>query len=184
MTKQHIYYFLLSCIALAACNVTKHVPEGDYLYTGGKVEIKDKDIKKKEKKVLEPDLTSLLRPKPNSSILGLRPKLWIYNITKNAKKGPLKWIKKYGEPPVLFSSVKVDYNRDLVTNRLENKGVVLATATSDPAVRRKKASLTYDAIAGPRYLIKSVNFTTESSVLGKAVHGTAERSFLKAGDSY
>lgn len=184
MTKQHIYYLLLGCMALAACNVTKHVPEGDYLYTGGKVEIKDKDIKKKEKKVLEPDLTSLLRPKPNSSILGLRPKLWIYNITKDAKKGPRKWIKKYGEPPVLFRSVKVDYNRDLVSNRLENKGFFLATTTSDTTIRRKKASLTYNALAGPRYLIKSVNFTTDSSVLGKAVHATGESSFLKVGDNY
>lgn len=184
MTKKHIHYFLISCVALAACNVTKHVPDGDYLYTGGKVEITDKDIKKKEKKVLEPDLTSLLRPKPNSSILGLRPKLWIYNITKNAKKGPLKWIKKYGEPPVLFSSVKVDYNRDLVSNRLENKGFFLATTASDTTIRRKKASLTYNAVAGPRYLIRSVNYTTDSSVLGKAVHATAENSFLKSGDSY
>lgn len=177
-------FLLLSALLLAACNITKYVPEGDYLYTGGKVKIEDKDIKKKEKKVLEPDLNSLLRPKPNTSILGLRPKLWIYNITKTAKKGPRKWIKKWGEPPVLFSTVKVDFNRDLIMNRLENKGFFKSIATADTTIKRKKASLTYHATAGPRYLISSVNFTTDSSDLGKAIHGTADKSFLKQGDNY
>ncbi|WP_235048343.1 translocation and assembly module lipoprotein TamL [Arcticibacter svalbardensis] len=185
MTKRYIKYFLILCVAfLAACNVTKNVPEGDFLYTGAKVKIEDKDVKKKDKKILEPDLTSLLRPKPNMSILGIRPKIWIYNITRNAKKGPLKWIKKYGEPPVLFSSVKVDYNRDIVSNRLENKGFFVANTSADTTIHGKKASLTYLATAGPRYLINTVNFTTDSSDLGKAVHATAEESQLKIGDSY
>ncbi|RXF71298.1 BamA/TamA family outer membrane protein [Arcticibacter tournemirensis] len=178
------YILLLFTSLLMACNVTKNVPQGDYLYTGAKVKIEDKDIKRKEKKILEPDLNSILRPKPNTSILGLRPKLWIYNITKTAKKGPRKWIKKWGEPPVLFSSVKVDYNRDLIVNRLENKGFFRAMATSDTSIRGRKASLTYPTTAGPRYLIRSVNFTTDSSDLGRAVSATAENTILKKGDSY
>ncbi len=178
------YILILFVLLFPACNITKYVPERDYLYTGAKVKIEDKDIKKKDKKVLEPDLKSILRPKPNTSILGLRPKLWIYNITKTAKKGPRKWIQKWGEPPVLFSSVKVDYNRDLIVNRLENKGFFRAMATADTSIKGKKASLNYHAFAGPRYMISSVNFTTDSSDLGKAVHATSRRSFLKTGHSY
>ena len=185
MTKKNISVFLLLTASLfTACNVTKNVPQGDYLYTGGKVEIDNKDVKKKTRKALEADLSSLLRPKPNSSILGLRPKLWIYNITRTAKKGPRKWIKKWGEPPVLFSSVKVDYNRDLVTNRLENKGFFQALTNADTSIRGKKASLTYHSNTGPQYLINSVAFNTDSSDLGRAVKGTAAGSLLKAGDSY
>lgn len=187
MTKKGLAYFLLlSTLLPMACNVTKNVPEGDYLYTGGKVKIddKNKDVRKKQRKELEADLTTLLRPKPNSSILGLRPKLWIYNITKTAKKGPRKWIKKWGEPPVLFSSVKVDYNRDLVTNRLENKGFFRAITTADTTIRRKKASLTYHSLTGPRYSIDSVHFAADSSDIGKAVTATAPNSLLKKGNSY
>ncbi|PWG79084.1 translocation and assembly module lipoprotein TamL [Pararcticibacter amylolyticus] len=184
MIKRYIACFLFSFALLSSCNVTKNVPERDYLYTGGKVKIDNKDVKKKQRKALEADLTSLLRPKPNSSILGLRPKLWIYNITKDAKSGPRKWIKKWGEPPVLFSSVKVDYNRDLVVNRLENQGFFRAMSTSDTTIRGKKAFLTYHASTGPQYMISSVKFMTDSSDLGKAVSATASRSMLKTGDSY
>lgn len=185
MIKKKINCFLsLILVLLSACNVTKNVPERDYLYTGGKVKIDNKDVKKKQRKALEADLTSLLRPRPNSSILGLRPKLWIYNITKDAKKGPKKWIKKWGEPPVLFSSVKVDYNRDLIVNRLENRGFFRAMSTSDTTIRGKKASLTYHAITGPQYMISNVKFNTDSTDIGKAVSATADQSLLKAGDSY
>ncbi len=184
MTKRAVLYTLLPLFVLASCNVTKNVPKGDYLYTGGKVKIEDKDLKKKQKKELQADLNTLLRPKPNTSILGLKPKLWIYNITKNAKKGPLKWIKKLGEPPVLFSKVKVDYNRDLVTNRLENRGFFQAYTTADTVIKKRKASMIYHAAAGPRYLIDSVNFVADSSALGKAIHNTAAHSLLKRGKNY
>ncbi len=85
MIKKLPYFFTLITLLTAACNITKRVPQGDQLYIGGKVEIDDKDIKKKEAKSLEADLTGLLRPKPNSSILGLRPKLWLYNISGKSK---------------------------------------------------------------------------------------------------
>src|SRR5690606_41080363 len=82
MIKRNILYLLLFILLGTACNITKKVPKNDYLYLGGKVKVEDKDIKKKDRKSLEEDLTGLLRPKPNSSILGLRPKLWLYNMAE------------------------------------------------------------------------------------------------------
>jgi outer membrane protein assembly factor BamA len=184
MNKKLIPYLIFMALLGLACNITKRVPQGDQLYLGGKVKIEDKKIKKSEQKSLEADLTALLRPKPNSSILGLRPKLWIYNISGKSNKGLRKLLKKFGEPPVLFSSVKVEYNRDLVANRLENRGYFRATVTADTTIRKKKAKLVYHALAGPAYIINSVAFEVDSSDIGKAVKATADKSFLKPGDSY
>lgn len=185
MIKRSITSVLVLSVVLAACNITKYVPEGDYLYTGGKVKIDNrKEVDKQNRKVLETDLSSLLRPRPNSSILGLRPKLWIYNISHKATGIPLRWIKKWGEPPVLFSSVKVDYNIDLITNRLENQGFFFADAVSDTTIRKKKASLTYHANTGPQYLIDSVVFEADSSDLGRAVVASAGKTMLKKGQPY
>ncbi len=185
MIRRSITCFLSLTVVLSACNITKYVPEGDYLYTGGKVKIENnKELKSSNKKVLESDLSSLLRPRPNSSILGLRPKLWIYNISHNATGIPLRWLKKMGEPPVLFSSVKVDYNIDLVTNRLENQGFFLATATSDTTLKKKKASLTYLATTGPQYMIDSVKFEADSSDLGKAIVATSPQTLLRKDQPY
>ena len=93
------------------------------LYVGGEVKVKDTIMSRKQRKALEKELEPLLRPKPNSKILGLRPKLWIYNIAGEPKKdrGFRYWLRnKVGEPPVLFSQVDLDYNADVLQNYAEN----------------------------------------------------------------
>jgi outer membrane protein insertion porin family len=187
MTKGFLYRFLfIITVALSACSTTKYVPENDKLYLGADVKIDDKDIKKQEKKALVEDLESITRPKPNSSILGIRFKLMLYGLRSESGKGIGSWIsRKFGEPPVLFSTVKVDFNRDLIANRLENRGYFRASDTTDTAFRGdKKVRLIYHATAGPQYRINTVKFTTDSSALGKAVSGTQANTFLKAGDAY
>jgi outer membrane protein insertion porin family len=76
------YLFILVTFLISACSTTKFLAPGQKLYTGGRVKIADKGIKKADSKALTSDLESLLRPKPNGSILGLRVKLWIYEKTK------------------------------------------------------------------------------------------------------
>ncbi|MGB4400121.1 MAG: hypothetical protein WBJ10_12190, partial [Daejeonella sp.] len=158
-------------LILSACSTTKYVPENDKLYLGADVKIDDKEINKSTKKVLEADLEALTRPRPNTSILGIRFKLMMYNMRNEKNKGLGSWLsRKFGEPPVLFSTVKIDFNRDLIANRLENRGYFRATDTVDTAFKGdKKVKLIYHATAGPQYMINSVKFTTDSSELGSAV---------------
>jgi len=185
MTRSKYYFILILAVFLSACSTTKYVPEGDHLYLGGKVKVEDKTVKKKQRKALETDLSSLLRPKPNSSILGIRMKLLFYNMRSKSGKGLGSWIsRKFGEKPVLFSQVKVDYNNDLIVNRLQNKGFFQSSATADSTMRKKKASMEYHARTGVQYVINSVSFSTDSSAIGKAVNATSKGSFLKSGDAY
>lgn len=178
-----VILFLLAVIS--SCSTTKYVPENDYLYTGADVKIEDKDIASKEKKLLRADLNSLVRPRSNSSLLGLKFKLMIYSLRSKSGKGLGSWIaRKFGEPPVLFSTVKIDYNRKVIASRLENRGYFRAVDTADTAIGKRKAKVIYYATAGPQYIINSVKFTTDSSDLGKAVSAQAASSVLKAGDPY
>ncbi|MDF3079195.1 MAG: hypothetical protein K0S09_3084 [Sphingobacteriaceae bacterium] len=172
-------------VLLAACSSTKYVPDNDHLYLGAKVKIDDKDMKRNERKDLEEDLGSLTRPKPNTRILGIPIKLLFYNMKSKSGKGIGSYFsRKFGEPPVLYSTVKVDFNLKLLANRMENKGYFRATDTVDSNIRNKKASLTYHIQAGPQYMISSVGFTTDSSDLGRAISATAPQSLLKVGNPY
>src|ERR1700749_1879033 len=96
--------FLLAALCLA-CNESKHLGARQTLYTANKVNIESSvPMKKKEKKALSSELSALLRPKLNGKILGIRFKLWIYNIagTPKKNKGFKYWLKnKVGEAPVL-----------------------------------------------------------------------------------
>ena len=182
------FLFALISLVFASCSAVKTVPEGDYLYLGATIKIKDPDnSKRKETKALVSELEGILRPKPNSRFLGIPFKLWIYNFWGNPEKeGGIgnKIRNKFGEAPVLFSSVDVNYNSKLLTNRLENRGYFRSTVSSDTTMRRKRAKLLFNAITGPQYTINSLAFTTDSSDLGKAINATSPQSFLKVGDAY
>ena len=87
MTGSKLYFLaLMTAILVVSCTGTKAVPEGDLLYTGAKVKLEGKDISKKTRKALLKELKELPRPKPNGSILGMRPKLFFYNLAGNVTK--------------------------------------------------------------------------------------------------
>ncbi|HZH01750.1 MAG TPA: hypothetical protein VEY32_11745, partial [Flavisolibacter sp.] len=93
-----------------ACSTTKHLPEGEKLYTGASVKLNASGTTVRQNKVLKSDLQGLTRPKPNSRFLGIPFKLGIYNLFRNAKPNSFfgKFRDKSGEPPVLLSSVDLN----------------------------------------------------------------------------
>src|SRR5581483_10863739 len=86
----------------SACTALKFVPKDEVLYTGSKFEIvTGKELKGKRKVIA--DTKDVLRPKPNSQFLGMRPALWLYYKigTPKKPKGVKNWLKtKLGQPPV------------------------------------------------------------------------------------
>jgi outer membrane protein insertion porin family len=177
---------IIGILFLSACNVTKRVPKGDALYTGASVKISDSTLSKKEKNKII-DLTERLpRPVPNSRFLGIPFKLLFYNMSGDPKKKGFirKFLRKIGQPPVLLSSVNVDYNAQVLTNYLENIGYFHAEGSGDTLVKRKRARATYTLTPGPVYTIQTVQFDVDSSALGKSIRNTLPGSLLKTGDHF
>lgn len=181
------YFVVLSLFFVFGCSNTKYLPEGELLYTGGSVKVKDSVIKKKDRKALEKELEGLLRPKPNKQLLGLRPKLWFYNIAGEPKKekGFRYWLRtKVGEEPVLFSKVDLDYNASVLRNFAENKGYFKTRVSADSTVRNKRATAEYIVVPKKRYIIKSVTFPDDSLPMSRIIGRSSRRSLLKVGNPY
>src|SRR6202012_1466274 len=144
------YLFIFSALFISACSNTKYLAPNQKLYTGGEIKIADKDMKKSDAKELKEDLSSLLRPQPNSSILGLRVKLWVYNKTRTNKRTGLKhYLNTHiGEPPVLVSSVDLEKNSSILQNRLQNVSYFLAQVVGDTLSKGKTAKAVYTVNAG------------------------------------
>lgn len=179
--------FAFSILLLAACNETKHLEPGQYLYVGSDVKINSTvGISKKKKAALKDEMKDLLRPKPNSSFLGIRFKLWVYNITGNPKRKGLRyWLKnKLGEPPVLASMNVFEKNRAVLQNRLENRGFFHDTVTLDTIVKSRKMTPVYTAEVGPQYTLRNISFPSDTSAISVKIDSFAKRSLLKPGDPY
>ena len=183
-----IIYFtaVITTVFFTSCNSTKLVPKGDALYTGAKVKVEDSTLSKKEKNSIVDQTEHLPRPKPNFKFLGLPVKLFFYNLAGDPKKKGFirKFLRKLGEPPVLLSSVDLDYNVKVLRNYLENIGYFHADANGDTTVKRKKASATYILEPGALYTINEVNFVTDSTALGSAIQATKSKSILHSGDAF
>lgn len=174
-------------VAVISCSNTKFLKDGQMLYTGAEVKIENDSLSKKEKSELQSALEENLTPKPNSTFLGLRPKLYAYNTTKEPKKdkGIKYWLKyKFGEEPVLLGDVDREFNKDIIVNYSENKGYFNAKAKYDTVSKNKKAQVIYTLNPGARYLISNVNFPKDSTLINSEIQNLKEKTLLKAGNPF
>lgn len=184
---RHIILILFSCILCYACSSTRTVPEGDRLYTGASIKWKEK--KPKDYSTLSDGMNNVLRPKPNKKFLGMPIRLWLYNLGKEPKGKGLNYLlrKKWGEAPVLLSTVKTQVNADLLTNYLQDNGYFQNEWTSDIKFSgKKKASALYTVTPNTRYYIQSITYEADTTTLGRDFLRTNNKrmTLLKVGDPY
>ena len=182
-----ITYLLIFIFFATSCSNIKYLPEGELLYVGGKVTVKDSVISKKQNKIIKKRLHALLRPKPNKRIFGLRPKLLIYNLVGPVKrdKGFRYWLKnKVGEAPVYFSQVDLEYNKSLLQNDLENNGYFNARTSADSTKTGKRVVANYVVVPKQQYTIKNIQFPADSSEISVSIRETLPKSLLKINNPY
>ena len=172
---------------LSSCSGTKFLKDGDFLYTGSEIKIKSDSLGSSEKKELKSAIEGKVIPKPNSSFLGLRPRLYFYLSTKEPEKqkGFRYWLKyKVGEKPVLLKDVDREFNKEIIQNYAENKGYFNAKTKYDTISSGKKAKVIYELNPKSRYTISKVTFPTDSTILADEIRKTEKRTFLKVGEPF
>jgi len=160
-TITHSIYLFFFGIILHSCSIKKHIPEGERLYTGAKIEIKaDSSVQNVEQ--LKTELETVLRPSPNSKFLGMHLGLYYYYKNQKEKPGFLnRWLfKQMGEKPVYQSDVKSFEIEDILHNRLENNGFFYSTAESSFEEKELEAFATYTLKVLAPY--KMVSFKLDS----------------------
>src|SRR5579872_1995709 len=179
---------VLFVTALASCNESKYLGENQVLYSANKTEIHSSvPMTKKERNKWNEEMEGYLRPKLNSKILGIRVKLWIYNVAGQTtkKKGFKHWLKyKVGEAPVLASPAILANNAQVLQGHLENKGFFHDTVIVTTFVKDKHLTATYSAQVGPRYVIGKINYPDDSDLISNRIDTLQRHSLLKTGDYY
>jgi outer membrane protein assembly factor BamA len=180
-----IYSLLFLLVVFSACNVTKHLPPGETLYAGSKVTVNGAESRK-QARALREELETLVRPKPNTSLLGMRYKLWFYYVGGgDSSKGVRRFIRtKFGEPPVYASEVNMEKNRAVLENHMENKGFFHASVSADTETRRKLTTLKFDAQSGAQYHIRNVSWPEDSSQISKEINRAKPKTLLEPGEAY
>ncbi|WP_337043457.1 translocation and assembly module lipoprotein TamL [Emticicia sp. 17c] len=183
------YILLLSMIGLWSCSVTKHIPAGESLYTGAEVKIQaDTLITKAQSKQVQGQVEEIIRPKPNSTILGFPYKVWFYYLFGEPKKekGFKSFFRKrFGEAPVLANKRAVTTSTSIISNFLNNEGYFRSTSSGELVVNGKKAKSVFTVYLKPRYTISSVAFVKkDSSLFMKNFFMAEKRTLLREETPY
>ena len=199
MTRNKFYSWsliLISVLMLAACSVTKHLPEGEILYTGvDRMQVENEDVSPAGSVALEEVQAALSYP-PNNAILGsnslkwpLPFGLWIYNAFEkyHDKNGFGHWVlQKLGSKPVLLSTVNAETRAKVATNLLHDYGFFDGTVTHEvvPQKNKKKAKLNYFIDMGHHYYFDSIAYLKFPGKADSLIRATYADRLLKPGGSF
>jgi outer membrane protein assembly factor BamA len=178
--------FLVSLILMiASCTTTHYLHDDEKLYTGAVIKIKSGEKVKNRNKVLTIAKQSLT-PVPNKRFLGLRPKLWLYDVAgDSAARGVRKWITTtFGEPPVLLSSVRPGETARNIDADLYNAGYFKSATSFTIKERQKTASVVYECRPGTPYCLKEITYSIQNKPLLDLIVSSGPESLLKPKDPY
>jgi len=170
---------------LSACSGFKHLPPGEKLYTGAKIKLESTDKKIKNKVFIKTVAEDAVRPKPNQSILGMRPKLIMFMAAGEAPKSRFKkWLKKNGEAPVLMSSVKPGVTSSIIDAKMFNIGIFKSSTVSDIIEKKHTSRLIYSTYIHKPFTIKDIVYSVSDDSLSHTILTSKDKSFIKPGHDY
>lgn len=173
---------IIACAALllGGCSVTRKLPANDYLLTGNKFRIDNKNIS-------TDDLSGYLQQTPNEKLFGLfRANIAVYNLGSKGKDSKLKkWLRtKAGAAPVILDTSLVSISCKQMKLFLNNKGYFHSVITDSVTYHKKKATVCYNIRAGKPYTYRHLSYLIPDTTLASFVYLDTAQTLIKKGANY
>jgi outer membrane protein insertion porin family len=188
--RRHFVTLILLCVVIvfSGCRGTRFLNEGEAFYTGSKINFETQGRRVGRKRVLEKELQDLIIPKPNSTVLGMRPGVWFYYVagTPKKKKGIKSFIKnKLGQPPVLMKDVNPEVMAKALGSQLFNEGYFKSSVSAEVKTKGKEGKVIYTVKISRPYRLDSIRYPNpRDSVYAAIVRTLKEKSLIKTGQRY
>ena len=176
-----IILIILPLISGAGCSSSKHVADGNYLLDKVKIRVNDSTGR-----VSASEMSTYVRQLPNHKMLwSVKFRLGVYNLSgSDTTKWWNKWIRKLGEPPVVYDSTLMAATEEQLRKALVNKGFLNANVTADTTINEKKKKIKIDYILNPGepHVINNINYSFPDSVFRNLVMEDSFKFTVKKGD--
>lgn len=175
---------ILVSLLIASCSGTRHLPEGEKLYTGAEIKLESTE-KISNDGMIEDAAESAVRPLPNKGFFGIRPRLWMNNMAGDEPQTKLeKWFKKKGEEPVLLSSVKPAVTSEVIDAKLFNLGIFKGYTESKVIEKKRTAKVIYTSHIHKPYVINDLKYDFADDSLRSKILSIKNKSLIKPGKPY
>lgn len=186
MMKNRVLYILLIGYLLGACTANKYLAENEKFYEGARVKYSPEN-KLKDGVEINREIDRLLRPDPNSKLLGSRPRPWFYGLAGDVQKekGFKFWVKnKLGRKPVLLQDVDVSRSRRQIESTLKNNGYFGASVVSEVKEHKHAAEVFYRVSISDPFRYGPIHYNINDSLLHDNIQNLQKEAAIKPGDRY
>ena len=194
--KNSILYILL-IIILSACSPTRHIADGEQLYTG----IKKIEITGAKEYASSPvgqmaidEVIAALACAPNGSVAGssriktFSVGLWWYNTFYNSKGRLGRWLfDTFGTPPVLISKVNPELRAQVASNVLKYYGYFNGSVTENIVTDKKnekKAKVSYNITLHKPYVYDSIEYRGFTGKADSLIKTTKQDRLINSGEQF
>lgn len=185
--RRHIALFVVPALVsvlvcvMSSCSAVRHVPEGNLLLNSVRVEADDPTGV-----IDEEQMALYLRQIPNHKFLWCaKLQLGIYNMSgKDTTRWWNRWIRRIGEPPVIYDSSLTDLSARQLRQAMVNKGFLSAEVTVDTVARpgKKRMDVTYRLQPGQPHVIGEIDYDIADDSISAIVRRRLGRSLMRTGD--
>lgn len=166
---------------MSSCSITKFVPQESLLLEDVKVLVNDSTGT-----FTNQELLAFVRHRPNTKFFNLaKLRLGVYNLSgTDSSKWWNKWIRRIGEPPVIFDSAASFNDRLQLLRAVNNAGFLHAEVTTDslPDHKKRKMKLQYNVNAGEPHIINSVTYEFSDDTIRKFIEHDSLCMIVKPGN--
>jgi outer membrane protein assembly factor BamA len=179
-SRRHSLLSVLASLLLVSCSVSKHLEEGQKLYSGTSISFED-NSKIINEKILRYNLDNISQPKSNSKLW-----LWVYYKfgKKNKKQGIGTWIKKrFGQAPVFYDQSDIERNALVLKKHMADQGYFNSSVLFDTVQSGHKIQVTYNISTAGRHRFRNITLPQDSSNIQQVLVEINQETYLKS-DSY
>ena len=180
---KHISCVIIVLIALAmsGCSSTRHLPTGTYLLDDVKIRLNDSTGT-----LNETEMMTYVRHQENNRMLwSAKLRLGVYNMSgKDTTKWWNRWIRKLGEPPVVFDYANSLSDAEQLRKAMINDGFLKASVSIDTIANHKKRKMKvyYNLHPGVPYVIRNIDYVFPNDTLKTLVMRDSSRMIVGLGD--
>ncbi len=181
MKRLTLHILIIGLILMTAwgCSSVRHVPDGSMLLDEVNISVADSS------KIETAELYNYLRQTPNHKVLGFaKLQLGTYNMSgSDTTKWYNRWLRRMGQPPVIFSPDLTEASRRQLQLAMINKGYMGATVEIDsfPRHDKKKIKIDYNITLGNPHRISSLSYEVKDTAVNRALMADSALFVLRPG---
>lgn len=179
--KQNIIILLLCSIALSSCDLSRFVPEGQYLVKKNSVA-----IEKKDSEISKSKLSSYIALKTYKKPLQTKFPIWVYYKSEQKPNSKFwKWMNKnFAKEPVYYDKTKADRSASQMMLYLDKTGHFNSKVTHKVNTEGYFAKVQYTVTPTEPYHINKIDYVIEDSLMEHFIMFDKKRFPIKEGDIY